>query len=582
MRNCKRLLYLLLALMMILACSACGSATPAPSNTAATTAASSASATTQPAASAKTYEKVTLTYLSTTGSTSGPITGWLDKYLTDTIGVHIEAVACPPERMQASLASGELADIVNFTGWNDVDTAIKGNMLVNLDDHMDALPNLKANAAKALQFVRDNHSAGTGKAYCIPDSIGLTTNPVDTGSYAANVRWDIYRAIGSPEVNTLEDFLPVMKKMQEYCPQTKDGQKVYSIELFKDWDGSQFFYNAASFFVLSGSFEGLAQTFLIWDTKDNTTTELLDPNGLYVRALKFYYNANQMGLLDPDSITQTYDTALAKVNSGACLTAWNWNDGSGYNTQDNVNANPPVGFRPVMFKDFYAATMGDYPIGAQWPIAIGSKTENLDACLRFIDLYSNYDALMVLYNGPKGSLWEYDDKGVPHPTDLYWQYQKDAKLELPGGGRLSVGGDCIRPIFMDSQPNPAFSMPIGMWYWPDVTVKQTNNALYKDWAQFYKSDTPAKLLTEQNRIIKRPLANAFLSAIPDDIEVIRKQIGDIVTTDSWMMVYAKNQTEFDSYYQDMLSKANALGIQKVMDWRKADLAKANEMAAKYK
>jgi hypothetical protein len=71
-------------------------------------------------------------------------------------------------------------------------------------------------------------------------------------------------------------------------------------------------------------------------------------------------------------ITPPFETASAKLSAGACLTAWNWSDGSDFNTQENTNANLPVGFRPVLFKDFYAATMGDYPVGAQWPVAIVS------------------------------------------------------------------------------------------------------------------------------------------------------------------------------------------------------------------
>lgn len=581
MRKGTRLLFLLMALIMIVVCSACGTATSAPTATAAPVSASaSAAATTPPAATAKTYEKVTLTYLSAIGSTSGPIGGWLDKYLTDTIGVHIEAVACPPERMQASLASGELADLVNFANWNDAETAVKGNMLTSLDEHLDALPNVTANCAKALQFVRDSHSAGTGKAYCIPDDIGPYSVPIDTGSYAANVRWDIYKSIGAPAVNKMEDFLPVLKKMQEAYPQTKDGQKVYAFELFKDWD-SAYMYGAASFFSLTGNFGGLS-CFLIWDIKDNTTTPLLDPNSQYIRALKFYYQANKMGLVDPDSLTQTYDTALAKVGSGATLTAWNWNSGGDLNTDVNMNANPPVGFRPVMFDEFYASTQSDYPIGASYPTGIGSKTENLDACLRFLDLYCNTDALMVLDNGPKGGLWDYDNNDVPHPTDLYWQYMADSKVELPGGGALDVGGDCIETLVRDATVDPKSKLPIGIYLWPESIAHQTDNALFKDWAAFYKYPTPAAMMTAQNRIIKRPLAHGFISTIPDDIETLRKQIADIVITDSWLMVYAKTDAEFDSYYQDMVSKANTLGIQKVMDWRLADLKQATDQAAKYK
>ncbi len=47
------------------------------------------------------------------------------------------------------------------------------------------------------------------------------------------------------------------------------------------------------------------------------TSSILDENSFYKRALHFYYEANQRGLLDPDSRTQSYSNLEKKIQSGA-------------------------------------------------------------------------------------------------------------------------------------------------------------------------------------------------------------------------------------------------------------------------
>ena len=45
---------------------------------------------------------------------------------------------------------------------------------------------------------------------------------------------------------------------------------------------------------------------------------ILDSDSEYIRALKFYFEANQMGLVDPESTTQNYDTLLQNSKKDKC------------------------------------------------------------------------------------------------------------------------------------------------------------------------------------------------------------------------------------------------------------------------
>jgi putative aldouronate transport system substrate-binding protein len=525
------------------------------------------------------FEPVTLQWLSATSNYSGPWTGWFADYILERTGVKIELVQASGERMQAMLASGELSDLVTFDGWGNVDSAIKGGMLVNLDEHLDKLPNVVANTGKALDYVRDERSGDTGDLYVVPDYIGEYRTPIDTGVYAANIRWDIYKAIGAPEIKTMDDFLPVLKEMQEYYPETEDGQKVYAFSFFPDWD-YRTMYATASLFVIQGHFEGLTGAFLDWNTKDDIVTPLLERDGLYVRTLEFYNDAYRMGLLDPDSMTQTQPNGYAKLQAGAILTAWNCWDGKGaFNHDENINADPPKGFMPVIFDDYYAATMGDYPIGTSSPLGIGSNCKDVEAALRFMDMLANPDDLMILYNGPEGVLWEIGSDGKPHITEKYDEYVADPTMEFPGGGTLDKPG--LRPMIMESTMNPKYGVPYAMAYWDEPISKQVDNKLARDWSEFYGYETPIKLIEDQGRLVKRPLAHNFMEMEPDDINAMANQIGEVVKTNSWKMVYAKDDAEFEALYQDMVEKAEGLGVDQVMDWAKGAYERAKARASRY-
>jgi putative aldouronate transport system substrate-binding protein len=134
------------------------------------------------------------------------------------------------QKLQALMAGGELPDIVIFGNIKDFQNAIRGNMLVNLDDHLDKLPNVKLNASRALQYYRDNVSNDTGKAYGIPSGVGPAELGTET-NWGPYIRWDLYKKAGAPVINSFDDYLPLLKTMQDIEPKNKDGKNTYGITL---------------------------------------------------------------------------------------------------------------------------------------------------------------------------------------------------------------------------------------------------------------------------------------------------------------------------------------------------------------
>jgi len=68
---------------------------------------------------------------------------------------------------------------------------------------------------------------------------------------------------------------------------------------------------------------------------------------------------------------------------------------------------------------------------------------------------------------------------------------------------------------------------------------------------------------------------------PDDLQLKMNQIGDVIKTNSWKMVFAENETEFEALWTDMVTKANGLGIEEVNQYYMKAWEDALNMAAKY-
>lgn len=55
--------------------------------------------------------------------------------------------------------------------------------------------------------------------------------------YTWDVRWDLYKELGYPEIKNLDDMVEVLAQMKEICPKDDNGKTTYGVSLFNDWDG---------------------------------------------------------------------------------------------------------------------------------------------------------------------------------------------------------------------------------------------------------------------------------------------------------------------------------------------------------
>ena len=140
-----------------------------------------------------------------------------------------------------------------------------------------------------------------GIFYAIPSEISLqsATTPAEglDPTFGPYLRWDLYEQLGCPEIGSLEDLLPVLKQMQELYPETESGQKTYGFSFFSDWDGN--LMNAAKQPCCFYGYDEFG--FLLAKADGSDYQDIADSDSLYMRVLKLYFDANQLGLVDPES-----------------------------------------------------------------------------------------------------------------------------------------------------------------------------------------------------------------------------------------------------------------------------------------
>lgn len=531
-----------------------------------------------------THEPITLTMFSMPANTSGLMEGeWWTDYLYDELGITIELLPAGDNdemRMQALLAADALPDIVVFEGMTYLRNAIVADMLVCLDDYADQMPNAQKYMKEAMAYNAENVS-DDGKAYAIANDVG---DVVRTGrlNYTTSIRWDIYQEIGAPEIKTAWDYLDVLKQMQDAHPTNEEGQKVYAITAWSDWDG----YNMANaqYFSLHNGIDcgDIIGSSLPLSCLDLETLELscaLEPDSGYIDGLKFLFTANQMGLLDPDSMTQTWSNACEKSSAGRTLFTW-WLWAAKYNTAEHTNADEPTGFEPVLPTDSKAPLACNNPVGSNWCWAISAKSEHIDRCIEYLDFMCNPDKLFVLSNGPQGETWDLNDEGKPYLTEKGIAVNSGEIEELSAGGTLSAGIGTInsRPL-QTGTVSELYGATIAYSDWE--TYEPTRTKL----DEWYISETgyeyPVDTILTKDSYLEIPLATKLVAPLSDDMQIIATQIGDVVRTQSWMAVYAADEAEFNQLVSDMYEAAKELGIDDLMEYNQTQWNAACELAARY-
>lgn len=216
------------------------------------------------------------------------------------------------------------------------------------------------------------------------------------------MRWELYKELGYPEYDTLDEFVEVLADMKEICPVDDQGQEVYAASLWSAWD-RELVSNVAT---LAAAYYGFEEWYLgLYDPMTGEFHDVLEENGAYVSSLKFYNDLYQQNLLDLASSEQTYEDALAKITAGGTLfSVVNYAGSEAYNPTHMDSGKMMLSWAP---QNATPLVESEETFGQNYRIcSIGADTEYPELCMEIINWLCTPEGMMICTYGSKGQFMQ--------------------------------------------------------------------------------------------------------------------------------------------------------------------------------
>ena len=515
-------------------------------------------------------------------------TGWFAKVVKDRFNIELNIIApqvAGDAIYQTRSSSGNLGDILILESGQFKECVDAGlikdigadiwnySNLADYKDQIDVLNNgLEGN---------DN-----GAIYGIPTEM-LSTSPTsysqDTIYSSPLLRWDLYKELGTPDIADLDGLLDVLEQMMEKHPTNDAGDACYAMSLWPDWDGGDGMLGIANVVQLTTWYgEKIKGSAIL--KPDGTFIPLTDKNGTYYKILKFLYEANQRGLVDPDSATQDWNSACAKMSAGQVYLMWySWQTGF-WNSTERLKDGTGFIFTPVADQEYYTDADAYYGSGRVWAVGSQVDDEKYAKIMEFLDWYASPEGLMFQHSGIEGFNYEVGEDGKL--TQINSNALMD-NLNVPeewGGGGYSDGNNAINQWIVNANSiNPLTGESYVVNYWSSYK-EETLTDMKREWRERFDAEEPADYMKKNNKLIISPNVSVSLPIDTADISVIRNQCNETVCDYSWRMIYASDDANFDALWDEMSKTLDGYGFQDLVkfdtDKYQIELDAKNAVAAK--
>ena len=493
----------------------------------------------------------------------GTQTGWFAKVVKDRFNIELNIIApqvAGDAVYQTRTATGNLGDIVLLDPGHFVD-CVNAGLIKDISGEIKNCSNLMEFDKQITTY--NSGISTTGAVYGIPCEMTNTspTSFSDDVIYSSPMlRWDLYSAVGAPDIKDLDGLLDTIKLIQDAYPTNESGDPAYGFSLWPDWDNNDGMIGIANVVQLTTWYGEKIKGAAILTT-DDKFIPLTDKNGTYYKMLKFLWKANQMGLVDPDSGSQNWDAACAKMSAGQVYTFWySWQVGF-WNTTERLADGKGMIFIPVEDQYYYTTSDTYYGSGRIFGVGSGVEGEKYDRIMKFLDWYASPEGVTFQHNGIEGFNYEVGADGKF--TILNDNALMD-NLPVPeeyGGAGYSDGNNAINQWIVSSisiNPNSGESYGNTHWSsWKAATATKTKN----EWAARFGVQEPVDWMKAHNALLVRPSVSVSLPTEDADITVIRNQVGQEVKDDSWKMIFAASEAEFDAMWDEMTTNLDSLGFQ---------------------
>ncbi len=339
------------------------------------------------------------------------------------------------EAQNLALASGDYAEVVTGISYSTAQKFRDQGRAINVAPYIDSVgTDLKRVMGNVYDILKEDN----GEFYMIPRNMGCVEELPDN---CAALRYDEYLEIGSPKIETPDDYYNVLKTILEKHPTNANGEKRYALSLYN-----------TDYPMELGGYWGLKQGWLI-DENDEFTHWAFTDEGMEMT--KWFNQIYRDGNLDPDAFINTFDDWGAKFASerivghvGQWWTTYNKGHEVWEKTDENHDPNKHcfhVGFKSPNVEHAYLN--GKMHLGGDYTV-ITTKAENPEAIMKLINFMATDVGLALFAWGIPGGVedpdnpgtivktwdlhddgtWEFDEKAKSQYIDGTWDYSKEPLL----------------------------------------------------------------------------------------------------------------------------------------------------------
>lgn len=402
------------------------------------------------------------------------------------------------KRLKQYLAAGTLPDIIGFRDMEQAELLLGADVLLNLDEWKEELSDVfdASEYEDAFRYYRENFGGEDQQLYFLPTSVGK--QGTDACYWMPMVQKNAYQKAGCPQIARLEDYLDAAEQMMDKKAMTAMGELVYGFSLCSDWSDKKM-QQPSSLYGYYGMDVGTLSPLFAVDAASKTIHGILEEDSFYKQALHFYFEANQRGLLDPDSRTQTFEKLQEKYQNGQILfSGYEWQTGE-YGKTENKEEIQSDGYVALVAEDMTLYQKPENPVGENWFFAVHKNSEKAKEACEFLNWFYAPENIAKLYEEKEG-------------MDPYGKEDK--------------------PVFQ----------------WLGLTKAESGI-----------EEATGTGKQEMGKTVKGSQAVYMMGALPAELQIIEDHLQEMMQEVSWRMIYAETEEQFEQLWQEMLKKGDELG-----------------------
>lgn len=408
-----------------------------------------------------------------------------------------------------------------------------------------------------------------GKYYGIPTEMTDTAPDTLTDDVIYSspmLRWDLYKEIGAPKLETLDDLLAALEEIHKIHPTNEDGDPAYPFSLWPDWDNNDNMIGPANVVQLTTWYgQKLKGSALL--QPDYTFKKLYERDGAYYKITKFLNQANQKGLVDPDSGTQNWDNACAKMSSGRVDIFWySWQVGF-WNSLDRQQAGTAMRFIPVNDMYFYADA--DRYYGSDRMFGVGGKVEGekYDRIMEFLDWYASPEGATIQHTGLLDFNYTVNEDGTfTVKNDNALMDNLPVPEEYGGGGYDDGYNDINQWIVSSLCINPLTGERYAQKFWNSYK-EQTMTEMKKEWSEMFDAADDVDWMKKNGKLFASPSVDFAPTADNNDIAALRGDVQKCLCEYTWNLIMTcATDEEFEAMWDEMIGQLDGFGYNDLYEY----------------